>query len=350
MRIRPDGSIESNNLPQNSDFYLNKLDKNSDTHRGIITKVLYSDNITQNVTAKTENPVVLYEVLVLNGELSGKIFTNVRLSQDLGGSLNYSEKVLRAIDPGIDFSKTLINPLKTLDGDIVLITFLGGDKKSPIIIGLEKSPKNSNTSATAADGPRMIEEYNGIKKEINKDGELILTKKGGLYKDANQGDYFEPNVEANTFEAKFQLLKDQISQFDFGAGEEGQKPVNIQIDAINELITLTFKTGMVLTFDGKNDTYKVETSGGAKIEINGASNLATIEIGSQKIEVTNSEININGTLVNVGTGAAFSATLFENLMIAFNSHFHTGNLGAPTTPPSIPLNTTVGSTSVKIKS
>jgi hypothetical protein len=306
MSIRPDGSVRSSNIPSKKSFFKNEYQNSSNIHRGIVVGVLYADD-PKNVTVKSENPVVLYEVLVLTGELAGQMFTNVRKMENLGGEYSYSEHVLRAMAENTEFSGAGGKKVKETQGDVVILGFLGGQKRNPIILGGEKSPKNSDTSAKKADGPRKIEEYNGIRTEINKDGEFKLVQKGGSFQ-AKEG-FFKPNERSSDYESTIEMK--------------------------DESLIIVFKSGMRIVMDAKNDSVILETKDGSNITVEG------------------NKISLSGSSVEVGSSAAFSAVLFENLQAAFNTHIHNAPQAPsgvlPTTPPTVPMMPNVGSTSVKVK-
>jgi hypothetical protein len=187
--LTSDGSVISANLPTEDNSYQptdNRL------YRGMIIGIHYTDS-QKNLTYNSINPQITYDVVILGGFMEGVILTNCRLSSKYGGCYNYHERVLRKI------SKQLHEiPLREQDGDIVLIQYIQGDPDFPQITGCGVSPLDkTKTGATEADGPRLVEQYNGIKKTINKDGEYFLHRKGGIY-DAKKG-YFIPSDESDEY-------------------------------------------------------------------------------------------------------------------------------------------------------
>ena len=193
---------------------------------------------------------------------------------------------------------------------------------APMIVGMGTQPKDGDkTGATIDDGPRWVEEYNGIKTEINKDGEYSLVAKGG-----------ELDMENNTF-----------------TPAEGTELSSIVLDK-NKKITILAGDGTSAVLDGSSDSVTISTSGGLSIEISASG--ININADSGNVTVAANQINLNSGMVNVGEGASFKATIFENLKAAFEGHIHqvpqamAGIL--PSQPPIQPLLPSVGSNTVKI--
>jgi hypothetical protein len=60
-------------------------------------------------------------------------------------------------------------------------------------------------------------------------------------------------------------------------------------------------------------------------------------------------VNVNGGTVNVGTGADAKIARYDELKTAFDGHVHTSAAaGSPTTPPTIPLPTSVGASKGRV--
>ena len=289
---------------------------NNMLYRGIVTKRYFVDD-PLNVTQKATNPQVLYDVAILGGFAEGQIITNCRLSSWLGGEFNYAERVLK---PN---SKPLNEvPLKDQDGDIVFFQYIQGQKLAPIIVAMGTQPKDGDaTGAMISDGPRWVEQYNGVETTINRDGEYSLIAKGG-----------ELDMEANTF-----------------TPAEGTQNSSITLDKDKKIIILAGE-GTSVELDGQSDAINIKTNAGMNIVISGSG--VAINAGATAT-ITADTIDLKAGLVNVGDGASFKATIFENLKTAFESHIHqvpqamAGLL--PSQKPLQPLLPDVGSASVKIK-
>ena len=174
---------------------------------------------------------------------------------------------------------------------------------------------------TIEDGPRWVEEYNGVKTEINKDGEYSLIIKGG-----------ELDTETN----------------DFTPAEDTQVS-SITMDKDNK-VTILAGDATSVVIDGKSDSIVIKNNQGLEINITGAS--MTIN-GGTTLTATADTINLDAGMVNVGQGAGLHSTLFENLKSEFESHIHQvpqamGGI-LPSQKPLIPLTPSVGSQSVTVK-
>lgn len=258
----------------------------------MITEVQYVDD-PQNVTQKSQNPEVLYQGVVLGGFKSGQLISNLRLSSFLQG-----EKTLRPT------SKSLTDdPLSTHDGDVVLVEFIQGHQGYPAIIAIANAVNAAN-GTKKADGPRSIEEYNGIRQEINNKGEFIFTQKLGSLNPQNV----------------------------FTSGTQSQITDEFRI---NEKFIRTFKSGLVITNDGKNDLFSVKLKNGIQVSFDGLQDQILLKTKGT------AELNLKAGKVAIGaSGVELLQKISDSLdkIITWaNSvgavHTHIGNLGYPTAPP-----------------
>lgn len=218
MRLRPNGSIEPSGIPTAA----NEFKRYDDAiYRGMVikTKFVDSDNLTKNAP----NARVLYDVVVFGGFASGQILTDCRLAQDLGGNDNYHETVLTPS------SKNLrTDAMVDHDGDVVFVQFIQGDGGFPVIVGLDVGYNTANKiGATKEDGIRDLRQFNGVKTEITKTGETIVSRQGGTVVDG-----------------KFK-------------GEEGLPQHKVELKDL-ELVTETFRSGLKIIKDGVKDKVTME--------------------------------------------------------------------------------------------
>jgi hypothetical protein len=315
MRIRRDGSVQSQGTPTWSNA---GRKEDNGLYRCMVTKVVYVDD-PANITKNAANARVLYDVVVLGGFASGQVISNCRLSSDLSGPENYWERILQASSK--DVSKTR---LEESDGDIVYVQFIQGHTGYPVIVALDNAIKISAIGAKKADGPRSVRQYNGVKEEINKDGELTTSIHGGT------------------------------ATADKGAFKAASTPLVTTKVSKDEKITTTFKSGMVMVQDGKSDKYTLTTQGGAIVEVDGKGGKITIKKGSTTIEIDGNgdKISLKGGFVDLGASVSDFAVLFTELLTAFNTHTHNAPQAPagilPTTPPIAPMLQTVGSQTVKV--
>lgn len=89
----------------------------------------------------------------------------------------------------------------------------------------------------------------------------------------------------------------------------------------------------------------IQTTGNTTIDTKGKTEVTT----AQDVLVTGTSITIDHkSALNLGTGGQ-KTVLGESLMTLFNKHTHTGNLGAPTSPPNQPMGSPELSSTVKNK-
>jgi hypothetical protein len=320
MKIRNDGSVQPSSTPtpenagRREDFAI---------YRCVISKVIYADDPT-NITTNSGNPRVLYDVVVLGGFSSGQIISNCRLASTLGGDTSFYERVLRASTIEVSGSR-----LSSSDGDIVYVAFVQGHTGYPVIIALDNGINTAGKiGANLTDGPRSIMQFNGVREEINKDGEWIFQRNGGTANSVKGS--FEP---ASAAEVTFNILKD-------------------------EKHTRIFKSGLTIEENGKDDKVKITTTGGAIAEIDGKSGKITLTKGATIIELdgTGDKISLKSGFIDLGASVSDFAVLFTELLNAFNTHSHPfiditpgGPVPSVTMPPVAPMLQTVGSLTVKVQ-
>ena len=308
--------------------------RDNQLYRCIVTARYFVDD-ELNVTQNAPNPQVLYDCAILGGFQEGQTISNCRLATWLGGQYNFAERVLCP-------NRQPLNeiPLKEQDGDIVLVQYIQGQIMAPMIVGMGTQPKDGEaTGATIELGPQWVEQYNGVLTNINKDGEYSLTVKGGEL-DAETNSFIPNDVEANNL-SSITLTKDKKITITSPQGPTAE------LDGSNDSITLSTTAGDSITMSGGN--INIIASNGD--EINMTSSGVTIKAGS-KLTVEAESIDLNAGTVNVGNGASFKATIFENLKAAFEGHIHQvpqAQAGVlPSQPPLQPLLPNVGSNTVKI--
>lgn len=288
--LRDDGSYQSSNLPTRGDRH---VPKDSNTYKGIVTRVYYVDD-KQNLSKGASNQEVMYDVTILGGFKHGQKITNVRDASFLAGKDNYSEKTWRATE-NTNLSRKNGKPISEQDGDLVYVTFLGGNTGFPIIIsgaGTQFQNKGK-VGAKKADGPRLLFEYNGLKVLINNKGELMVTRKGG--KAISEKGSFEPGTDE---EASFQIIDKKVIIKDKSDNE-------ITIDAAAKKISIAAPNQIELS---------------TKVMKIMADNAYTLE--SQTIKISGTTVIIDGTQILMGGGGPGVARLGDTAV-------GTGNDGAP---------------------
>jgi len=112
----------------------------------------------------------------------------------------------------------------------------------------------------------------------------------------------------------------------------GNTKVNHKIDGTNEIITMTFESGLIITIDGAGDKVQIRSAGGPKIDIDGDGDKVIIEGGT----------------IELGEGAAESVILGETFKAHMDSHIHPTGVG-PSGPPTIPTPAAALSDKVKVE-
>lgn len=358
-RQRSDGSIQSANTPVRGNLAAEAIEVDNGMYRCMVVEVYYTDD-QGNLTF--DNKQVTYDCIILGGRQEGQIIPNCKLSNMFAGQYNYSERILRKAESA--FAGTTGKRLAEQKGDIVYVQFVQ-KTSNPVITGLGVHPLDKTTTgATKADGPIYKEEYNGIQRSINKNGEFCITRKGGTLSDKG---YFVPADRATEEEGGKAAELEYLSRIKM-AGDtlviEDPKS-SLTLDLVNESFTAKIGKDKSTTFkiDGKNDKTSLTLASGTLIDVDGAGGVITIDAdgGTNQIvisksgEITikaSSKVSVEAPLVDVGEGAAFSSTLFENLLSEFAKHTHMSTsilAPSPSSPPLAPLISLVGSQSVKVK-
>lgn len=314
MKQRWDGSNQSSNMPSYNAQGISREDFGM--YRCMVIEVLYVDD-DKNISKNSSNPEVLYQCVILGGSSAGNTISFCRLAQYLGGNSNYSERTLKATTKDISKVK-----LQDHDGDIVYVLFNQGHDAYPVIISLGQGLA-TKIGAKKADAPRFVESYNSFQTLINNKGERSTTMKGGTTSNG--------------------IFKGGTSDI-------------IKEEWVDEKITHTFKSGLKVTTDGKNDSVTIQTSGGVVSKLDGKSNSISIKAGSTEILIDggSGKISLKGEMVDLGASVSDFVTKFTELASAFATHTHMYNPGpggpVPSQPPMAPLLTTVGSQTVKVQS
>lgn len=321
---REDGSIQSSNVQPGTGG------RDYTIYRCQVTKVVYTDN-PLNVTKDAKNPQVLYEAIIVGGKNDGFVFSNCRdATKRFGSGTHYEERILQASPKKMNLQSPDSEEPKNQPGDMVFVALVNGDYNLPIIIGLETSPLDEeSTGAEKAEGPRWIYEYNGVLVAYNNQGDLTITRKGGEL-DEETG-VFTPDEEGDT--ATIALTENVIDITANSGGEDG--PTGVKIDGENDAITITMAGGQIVTIDGTGDSFEITTKGGSSIKVSGDPDQILLKTAGGV------ELNLKEGKVAIGDSTAellqqISDTLDKIATFMTNvdaTHTHLGNLGFPTSPP-----------------
>jgi len=290
---RDDGSIRSANTPVWGNRY---QVRDHGLYRGVVRDVIFTDDDRNNSGGTSDPNEVLYNVMIIGGDRDGQIFSNARLMRSLGGHSNFEEKTLKKVEglTGLDpmtFPLILpdlpVNEMSKWNGDTVYIQFLNGDVTMPVIVG-HAYHQAAEPEAAEGDGPRYRWKFNGLLKEITKDGEITWSKDNGSYLP----------VAPNTANPLYPF----VSQFAALPGQEQAVKVTLG----NEYnFKFEYMLGLNVVIDGLADEFGFTTTTGASIKLTGLetdSFLATTVLGTAlKVE--------GGTTDSVTLGTAVGTTI-----------------------------------------
>lgn len=273
MKTRWNGTIQSANTPTYNQPGVGREDYG--LYRCMVTQAFYTDD-PSNITKNAQNPVVIYEVVILGGSATGQTLFPCRVGNELGGIGNYAETNLKPTTK--DISKV---QLSDHDGDIVYVQFNQGHDAYPVIVSMDKG-FSAPPEATASQAPRKTYQYNGVYEEYNNQGEYTLKRKGGSLSNG----LFTP---ADGTEGVLQFLKDSVK-----LGDDSSS----------------------LTFTKSADQAILKTKGGAEFNAKGGK----IALGAAGVELIDQIVQF------LEKHSAFIKNKDA-------THDHIGNLGYPTSPP-----------------
>ena len=178
--IRPDGSVRSKNNP----VWQNRAEPRD---YGMYIGIVISRKIPLLNISSTTNAENTYNVRLLGGDRDGQLIFDCRVARSMGGHQNYSDITLQpATDPtfipfGSQFNFTQF--LGQENGDYVYLQFLGGDTALPVITGFAKHPLDPNGEVATLPplGQQKIEQFNGVRTEIDPNGNFTWQKGLGTY-------------------------------------------------------------------------------------------------------------------------------------------------------------------------
>jgi hypothetical protein len=283
-----------------------KTYKNFALRIGVIVKA-YSVKNTNNISKLAPE----YDVLVIeqNADKGATtiLYKNCLSSEGLGSVADFFERTLRPKKKQTRKGDAV--DLKGQNGAIVLLLCLDGMSDKGIILSALTHPDRK--TKIIDDGPHMEGEFNGVNFKIQKDGSATLTFKGatdndGKVIDTSQGITSLTIAKDGSFEIKNNKIQTKWNK-------DGSMLIKAQAD---------------ITIDSVKDV-KVN----AKNAVVNATGTATVD----------------GSTVKLGKGAAEAVIKGNTFQAIFDTHVHLGNLGAPTTPPMVPMLPTALSMKVKVE-
>lgn len=206
MKLK-DGSILSSNLGPGYENLAGYYNINV-LYVGQVNEVLYVDH-----PRNRSKRFVEYDILINERGITSTLYRNCREMDSFGSENNFTENVLQPVTDGKRGRKDDTEPYRFRNGSIVVIGFLNGHKESPVILGCLPHPNlrlqsdtnivipefngtgtsvsrderlkelptllpGSKESGSDNDGTRLLGEFQGLRWNINKDGELTIVYQG----------------------------------------------------------------------------------------------------------------------------------------------------------------------------
>jgi len=193
-------------------------------------------------------------------------------------------------------------------GDEVLVSFIHGDMRLPIILGGLYNGQDKPPSHRSRD----------------KDEKLIRTREGHqlLFNDTRDQHQVVLQTAAG-HSADFNDKQEQIAVASSGGHQ-------VLLDDKNKKVEITTSGGHQVLIDARGRKITVATAGGQKVTLD--ANAGTVTIEGASLVVKASDIKLGGVTAfqPLVLGTAF--------MTLFNTHFHASSVpGTPTSPPIVPM-------------
>lgn len=204
----------------------------------------YSSVDSPNFSKKYAEYDVRVDYGDLNGSISPIIYYRLKVQSIFGGEADFSDWTLRVSDKN-----------KKIEGSRVLLLCNNGNQRDAYIIGGLKNLPDDKKEETLEDNHHYTWEFNGIKQNVNNDGEFLLLRRGQTKDDGTVED------DTNSY-ASLSLTKD--GKITVGYSDSADYPYFV-LDRENKQATLSTKDKIFLKTE---NTLEITTSSGVKINPN----------------------------------------------------------------------------------
>ncbi len=209
-------------------------------------------------------------------------------------------------------------------GDEVLVAFEHGDLNHPFVLGCLWNSEDTPPESMDSDSKNHIRS--------------IRTRSGHVISFDDNTDDKAASITITSQGGHSVTLDDSGGKGNISVKTAGGH--SLTLDDEGKTVTVEDSGGNKICLDANKGALTVDTSGDQALNSQG--NIDIKVTGSATIAAT-SGITLDSTSVKLGQGASMTL-VNDSFLTAFNTHMHTGNMGAPTTPPLVPAVPNVHST------
>jgi hypothetical protein len=298
---------------------------------GQIEKIYARDDPDNDETFNKPGIVTLYDVFSRTPDGGTTVLRRCRALQPLfGGGINNFFEVLPT-NPGPKAKKSINTALRP--GTKVLVGFISGRRSSPVIVGAlpHENELAINARPTTDEGVHLEGEFQGLNWKIENDGSLTVTFKGPKDDGGNALDSSLKETIVNI---------NKTGDFKVVTSEGDEKENSVELNSTNKKITVKAGSKINMEMDSSSGKVKLECD---DVEIDTVNDTIVNTEAKTKINAKQDVVVNSATGIKLQKGDAEPqepfvlgkefVTMMKELLQAISSHMHTGNLGAPTSPP-----------------